>query len=243
MEMENPLHHFELHNLISLSLFGLDISINKAVIMMWLAIGLIFLFFRIAGAKKALVPSKIQSIAEISVDFLRGITTEYMGEDGKKYFPFIASLFFFILFCNLLGLIPGSYTVTSQVIVTGVFAFVVYLISVIVGLSIHGFGFFKILVPSGTPLWLIPLMIPIEVISQLARPVTLALRLFANMTAGHTVLAVLFGLTVALEFYLGWLPFTFSVLVYMLELFIAFIQAYIFSVLACVYIGDAIKLH
>ncbi len=241
--MENPLHHFELHAIVPLSLFGLDISINKAVIMMWIACGLIFVFFRAAGAARSLIPGKIQSVGEISVDFLRGITTEYMGDEGKKYLPFIASLFFFILACNLIGLVPGAYTVTSQLIVTGAFALLVYLISMVVGFGKHGLGFLKILVPSGTPLWLIPLMIPIEVISQLARPVTLALRLFANMTAGHTVLAVLFGLTVALKFYLGWLPFGFSVGVYILEMFIAFIQAYIFSVLACVYIGDAIKLH
>ncbi len=241
--MENPLHHFELHTLIPLSLFGIDISINKAVVMMWIACALIFLFFHVAGAQAQLVPGRLQSVAEIAVDFLRGLTTEYMGEEGRRYFPFIATLFFFILFCNLLGLIPGAYTVTSQLMVTGTFAFIVYLISVLVGLVKHGVGFFKILVPSGTPLWLLPLMIPIEVISQLARPVTLALRLFANMTAGHTVLAVLFGLTVALHFYLGWLPFGFSILVHGLEFFIAGIQAYIFSVLACVYIGDAIKLH
>jgi F-type H+-transporting ATPase subunit a len=241
--MENPLHHFELHTLVPLSLFGIDISINKAVIMMWIACILIFLFFRLAGAQAQLVPGLFQSLAEVSIDFLRGLTTEYMGKEGRRYFPFIATLFFFILFCNLLGLIPGAYTVTSQLMVTGTFAFIVYLISLLVGLGKHGAGFLKILVPSGTPIWLLPLMIPIEVISQLARPVTLALRLFANMTAGHTVLAVLFGLTVGLEFYLGWLPFGFSVLVYGLELFIAFIQAYIFSTLACVYIGDAIKLH
>jgi len=241
--LENPLHHFELHSIVPLSLLGLDISINKAVIMMWIACGLIFLLFRVAGSKRALIPGKVQSIVEISVEFLRGITTEFMGEEGEKFLPLIASLFFFILFCNLLGLIPGAYTVTSQVIVTGTFALLVYVISLMVGFSKHGLKFFRILVPSGTPGWLIPLMIPIEVISQLARPVTLALRLFANMTAGHTVLAVLFSLTIALKFYIGWLPFGFSVMVYILELFIAFIQAYIFSVLASVYIGDAIKLH
>lgn len=241
--MENPLHHFELHPIVHLSLFGLDISINQAVIMMWVVCGLVFLFFYLAARGRQQVPTKIQSLAEMAIEFLRTLVLDNMGEKGLKFLPFIATLFFFILFSNLLGLIPGAYTVTSQIMVTGLFAVVVYFISLVVGFVLHGLKFLSILSPSGTPWWLLPLMIPIEVVSQLARPVTLAVRLFANMTAGHTILNVLFALMLAGGVLVGWLPFGFTVPIYILEVFVAFIQAYIFTVLACVYIGDAIKLH
>jgi len=241
--MENPLHHFELHPLIPIHLFGLDLSVNQAVVMMWVVVATVSAFFWAAARAPQLVPSRMQSLAEISVEFLRGLIIENMGERGMRFFPFIATLFFFILFANLLGLIPGTYTVTSQLIVTGVFALVVYVMSLIVGFTIHGAHFFSILVPPGTPGWLLPLMLPIEVISQLARPVTLGVRLFANMTAGHTVLYVLFGLMLAGGALIGWLPFGFTVAVYILEVIVAFIQAFIFTILATVYLGDAIKLH
>jgi len=241
--MENPLEHFALHPLIPLHLFGLDLSINQAVIMMWVIIGLVSLFFWTAARRPQLVPSKLQSLAEVSVEFLRTLVLDNMGPKGMRFFPFIVALFFFILFANLLGLIPGSYTVTSQLVVTGIFALVVYVMSLIVGFSIHGLHFLSILVPPGTPAWLLPLMLPIEIISQLARPVTLAVRLFANMTAGHTVLFVLFGMMLAGGVLIGWLPFGFTIAVYLLEVIVAFIQAFIFTILATVYLGDAIKLH
>jgi len=241
--MENPLEHFALHPLIPLHLFGLDLSINQAVIMMWVIIGLVSLFFWTAARRPQLVPSKLQSLAEVSVEFLRTLVLDNMGPKGMRFFPFIVALFFFILFANLLGLIPGSYTVTSQLVVTGIFALVVYVMSLIVGFSIHGLHFLTILVPPGTPAWLLPLMLPIEIISQLARPVTLAVRLFANMTAGHTVLFVLFGMMLAGGVLIGWLPFGFTIAVYLLEVIVAFIQAFIFTILATVYLGDAIKLH
>lgn len=241
--MDNPLHHFELHHLIPIQLFSIDLSINQAVVMMWIVVGSVSLFFWSAARAPQLVPSKLQSLAEISVEFLRGLVIENMGERGMCFFPFIVTLFFFILFANLLGLIPGTYTITSQLMVTGVFALVVYVMSVIVGFSIHGLHFLSILVPPGTPGWLLPLMLPIEIISQMARPVTLAVRLFANMTAGHTVLIVLFGMMLAGGLLIGWLPFGFTVAVYLLEVIVAFIQAFIFTILATVYLGDAIKLH
>lgn len=240
---ESPLHPFELHEIVPISLFGFDISINKAVIWMWIVVGLAaFLLIR-AAQSKSLIPGKLQSLAELMVDFIRGIILDTMGEKGMRFFPFIATLFIFILFSNLLGLIPGSYTVTSQLIVTAVFALVVYALSVVLGFILHGGKFLGILVPPGTPGWLLPLMIPIELVSQLARPVSLAVRLFANMTAGHVILGVLFGLAVSGGLLIGWLPFAFTIAMNGLELGIAFIQAYIFTVLTCVYLGDAITLH
>jgi F-type H+-transporting ATPase subunit a len=165
-----------------------------------------------------------------------------MGEKGLKFFPFIATLFFFILFCNLIGIIPGSYTVTSQIIVTAFFAITVFIISQIVGFSIHGVRYLRIFVPSGVPKFIIPIIVPIEIVSMLARPLSLSVRLFANMTAGHTILIVLFTLAMGLK-YFGFLPFFFTVALTGLEIFIAFIQAYIFTILTCVYIGEAIEMH
>lgn len=241
---ESPLHPFELHNFIPINLGGLDISINKAVIMMWVVVGLISILMVAAGSARRLVPGKLQSLAEMLVDFIRGIILDTMGKDGMRFFPLIATLFLFILFCNLLGLIPGSYTVTSQIIVTAVFAITVYTLSLLMGLLIHGIKFIPgILIPPGTPWWLIPLMIPIEFVSQVARPVSLAVRLFANMTAGHTILGVLFGLAISGGLLIGWLPFAFTIAMNGLEVGIAFIQAYIFTVLTCVYLGDAFHLH
>ncbi|MER3423590.1 MAG: F0F1 ATP synthase subunit A [Nitrospiraceae bacterium] len=241
--MENPLHPFELHNFVHISLFGIDISLNKAVVMMWVVIAVVTALLIAAASSRRLVPTKLQSVAELLVDFIRGLILDTMGQDGLRFFPFIATLFLFILFSNLLGLIPGSYTVTSQLVVTAVFALTVYVMSLVVGFLRHGVKFLGILMPPGTPTWLLPLMIPIELVSQLARPVSLAVRLFANMTAGHVILAVLFSLAIAGGILIGWLPFAFTIAMYTLEVGIAFIQAYIFTVLACVYLGDAITLH
>lgn len=240
---ENPLHPFELHNLVPISLGGFDISINKAVIMMWVVVALVALLMVKASSSRKLVPSKLQNIAEMIAEFIRNIILDTMGHKGMKLFPLVTTLFLFILFCNLLGLIPGSYTVTSQIAVTAVFALAVYGLSVVLGFALHGIKFLGILVPPGTPGWLLPLMIPIELISQLARPISLAVRLFANMTAGHVILGVLFGLAISGGLLIGWLPFAFTIAMYGLELGIAFIQAYIFTVLSCVYLGDAITLH
>ena len=239
----DPLHPFELPPYLDLSLFGIDISLNKAVITMWIVIALIAWLFLQAAREQRLVPTKVQLVGEELVGFIRSMILDTMGEKGMRFFPFVASLFLFILFCNLVGLVPGSYTVTSQLIVTGGFALFVYSMSIVLGFALHGIKFIGILVPPGIPWVLVPLMVPIEIISQLARPLSLAVRLFANMTAGHTMLAVLFGMAVALPLWIGWVPFVFTVAIYALELMIAFIQAYIFTILSCVYLGDAIHPH
>ncbi len=287
----NPLHPFELHPYGSLSLFGLDISPNKAVVMMWIIIFLASSLLIIAARQQRLVPTRLQSLAELLVEFIRGMIMDTMGEKGMKFFPFVATLFVFILFCNLLGLIPGSYTVTSQIVVTAALALFVYIMSIVVGFVLHGIKFLGILMPAGTPLLLLPLMVPIELVSQLARPLSLAVRLFANMTAGHTILAVLFGMVVSIPLIAAplavkigllillvvlivgwrrviaatgtwglvgmcilipviltvvwsrWAPFVFSIAINGLEVGIALIQAYIFTILTCVYLGDAITLH
>ncbi|MFQ5482700.1 MAG: F0F1 ATP synthase subunit A [Nitrospinaceae bacterium] len=240
----SPLHHFELHPLVHLSLGGFDVSINKAIVAMWVGLGLVFVFFRIADGKGVnLIPGKVQSVAEIFLEFIQGMVTEFIGPEGRKFFPFVATLFFFILACNMIGLIPGSYTMTSQLVVTGTFAVLIFLMTLIIGMVKHGGHFMTILVPPGVPKIMIPFMVPIEIISMLARPISLSVRLFANMTAGHTVLAVLFGLTMTSPLWISWLPFGFTIIINFLEIAVAAIQAYIFTILTCVYIGDVIKLH
>ena len=241
--MESPVEHFELHRLIPIELFGFDLSINQAVVMMWLVVAAVALFFILGGRKRQLVPSKFQSLVEYAVIFLRQTVLDTIGPSGLVFLPFLTTLFFFILFCNLFGLIPGSYTVTSQVMVTGVFALFVYLLSLAVGFWYHGLGFLKVFAPPGVPALLMPAMVLIEFFSQTVRPITLAVRLFANMTAGHMVMSVFFGLMLMGGIWIGWLPFAVTVPLYILELLVAFIQAYVFVVLTCVYLGEAIHLH
>jgi F-type H+-transporting ATPase subunit a len=202
------------------------------------------LFMVVVKSGVRLVPGKLQSVAELALVFIKDMVDEFIGkEEARKYFPFIASLFFFILACNLIGMIPGSYTITSQLVVTGIFAICIFVLTLVIGFAKHGGHFLSILVPPGIPKLMIPLMIPIEIISMLARPISLSVRLFANMTAGHTILAVLFGLAMSASLLIGWLPFGFTIIINGLEIAIAFIQAYIFTILTCVYIGDVIHLH
>ena len=243
--MENPLHHFELHPLVHLSLLGFDISINKAIIAMWVALAIVFgLFMLVVKNGVRLIPGKLQSVLEMALEFVRDMVEEFIGkEEAPKYFPFVMTLFFFILACNLIGMIPGSYTITSQLVVTGTFAGFIFILTLFIGFAKHGFHFLTILVPPGVPKIMIPVMIPIEIISMLARPISLSVRLFANMTAGHTILFVLFSLAMSASLMIGWVPFGFTVVINGLELAIAFIQAYIFTILTCVYIGDVIHLH
>jgi len=228
-----------------MSLMGFDISINKAIIAMWVGLSIMFgLFMLVVKSGVRLIPGKLQVVAEIALGFIMDMVEEFIGKkEAPKYFPFIATIFFFVLACNLIGMIPGSYTITSQLVVTGVFASFIFVLTLFIGFAKHGLNFFGILVPPGVPKIMIPVMIPIEVISMIARPVSLSVRLFANMTAGHTILYVLFGLAMSTPLMIGWLPFGFTIAINGLEIAIAFIQAYIFTILTCVYIGDVIHLH
>ena len=243
--MENPLHHFEIHPIIHMTLMGFDISINNAVLAMWVGLLIMFgLFMVVVKSGVRLIPGKLQIVAELALGFIMNMVEEFIGKkEASKYFPFIATIFFFVLACNLIGLIPGSYTITSQLVVTGVFATFIFILTLFIGFIKHGLHFLGILVPPGVPKIMIPIMIPIEIISMIARPVSLSVRLFANMTAGHTILYVLFGLAMSTPLMIGWLPFGFTVAINGLEIAIAFIQAYIFTILTCVYIGDVIHLH
>jgi F-type H+-transporting ATPase subunit a len=237
------LEHFELHPIVRLHLLGIDVSITKAVIWMWIACFVLLVLSIIATRRSRLVPSGVQNIMESIVLFLRdNLVLETMGKEGLPWFPFIATLFLFILTCNLLGLIPGSFTATSNINVTATLAVVVFLSVQGVGLYKHGpIKYVKGLIPSGIPLWILPIIIPIEIISQFTKPFSLAIRLFANMLAGHAVILVFLTLILSMKSYIfGLLPLAGVVVMSAFEIFVALIQAYIFAILSALYIGAAI---
>lgn len=239
----DPLHHFQVVNYVNVAPLGLDISISNSVVWMWISVAAVFAFFRYAFRAPGLVPGRMQSLAEEGFLFVKNIVEENIGPAGRPYFPMIFALFFFVLFCNWTGLVPGSFTATSQLIVTATLALGIFFLSIVLGFYKHGLKFLGFFVPSGLPVVLLPLMVPIELISFLARPVSLSVRLFANMTAGHTVLGVLFFFSATLPLVGFWLPFGFSVVFTAVEIFIGFIQAYIFTILTCVYINDSLHMH
>jgi F-type H+-transporting ATPase subunit a len=242
-EGHSPLAQFEIKTLIPLQVGETDVSFTNSALFMTVTVILITLFMVLGMRKRALVPGRWQSVAELSYEFVANLLRDTVGNEGRKYFPFVFSLFMFILFGNMLGMIPYSFTFTSHIIVTFALALVVFLGVTILGFVKHGFHFFSFFVPPGVSIVLWPLMIPIEIISYLSRPISLAVRLFANLTAGHTMLKVFAGFVVSLGIVGGVLPLAFVVALTGLELLIAFLQAYVFTILTCFYINDAIHLH
>ena len=190
-----------------------------------------------------MVPGRWQSLAELSYEFVANMLRDNVGTAGQRYFPFIFTLFMFVLFLNLLGMIPYSFTVTSHIIVTFALAIVIFIGVTIIGFATHGIKFLKMFVPSGIPIALMPLLVVIEVISYLTRPISLSVRLFANMMAGHTMLKVFAGFVVGLGAIGGWAPLAFMVAFTGLEVLIAFLQAYVFAILTCIYLNDALHMH
>ena len=242
-EGHSPLAQFEIKTLIPLQLGDFDVSYTNSALFMSLTLILVTLFLILGVRRRALVPGRWQSMAEISYEFVSNLLRDTVGNEGRKYFPFVFSLFMFILFGNMLGMIPYSFTFTSHVIITFAMALTVFIGVTILGFVKHGIHFFSFFVPPGVSIILWPLMIPIEIISYLSRPISLAVRLFANLTAGHTMLKVFAGFVVSLGVVGGFLPFAFVVALTGLELLIAFLQAYVFTILTCFYINDAIHLH
>lgn len=240
----NPLEEFFLHPILKWRIGGYDLSVTEAVVSFWVIIGIALLAAFHIKVRATLVPGRFQGLIEMLYETMVRVVDENIGpENRKRYLPWILTIFIFVFLGNFLGLVPHVFTVTSELLVTGILAVTVYIASLVIGFATHGFRFFSVLVPEGVPGWMLPLIVPIEIISQLARPLSLAVRLFANMTAGHTILFVLFTLTGALAIYLKWLPFSISVVLYLLEVLVAFIQAYIFAILSAVYIGQAVKLN
>jgi F-type H+-transporting ATPase subunit a len=241
-----PLHQFEVTKMVDLQIGGLDLHITNSAVWMMAATVLVILFTTVFISRRALVPGRMQSLVELSYEFVANMIKDNVGNEGRPYFPFIFTLFMFILACNMLGMLPYSFTVTSQIAVTFGLAFVVFIGVTIVGFVKHGLGFFKFFLPQGVPGFLAPLVIPIEVLSYLIRPVSLGLRLFANLTAGHTMLKVFAGFIVPLgAFYIipGVIPMAAVIGLTVLEFAIAFLQAYVFAVLSCIYLHDAIHMH
>ena len=246
---ESPLKQFEIQPLVELNLFGQNISFTNSSL--WMTITTIFIlaFFTIPFLKSKktnsvedLYPSRLQVAAEMGFNFINNLITDTAGKEGRKYFPLVFSLFMFILFGNLFGMIPYSFTFTSHIIVTFGLALGVFIFVTVLGFIKHGLKFFSFFVIPGLPIYMLPLLIPIEVISYLSSLISLALRLFANMLAGHTLLKVFAGFVSALGFF-GILPLVFIVALTGLEILIAFLQAYVFAILTCLYINDALHLH
>ena len=242
------MEQFAVTTLIPLHLGGYDVSFTKQSLWMCIVVGAVTLFMALATSKRSLVPSRMQSMAEISYEFVANMIGGAAGEDGLRFFPFIFTLFMFVLFSNFLGLLPGSFTVTSQIIVT--FSLAVFIIAMVVvtGFLRHGIGFLKLFVPHA-PWYLLGLLVPIEFISFLTRPISLSVRLFANMLAGHTLLKVFASFVIALGGAGGLLsllsvaPMFLIVAITALELLVAFLQAYVFAILTCIYLNEALHLH
>jgi F-type H+-transporting ATPase subunit a len=240
----NPMHQFVINRYYPLYLFGYDASFTNSALWMIMATTFVtaLLVFSMRGA--AAVPGRLQSISEITYEFVANMVRQNAGDSGMKYFPVIFTIFMFVLSMNLLGMIPlpgiGAFTVTSHIIITFALAAFVFIGVTLIGIFKHGFSFLKLFAPSGVPIWLLPLIVVIEIISYFTRPISLSVRLFANMMAGHTMLAVFGSFVVGLGILGGWVPFLFMVLLMGLEVLIAFLQAYVFAVLSCIYLHDAL---
>jgi F-type H+-transporting ATPase subunit a len=245
----NPLEQFKIQRYADLSVGGADAAFTNASAFMLLALGLILGFFWLGTRNASIVPNRWQAALEGMTGFVTEMVDQNIGPKGRSFVPFIFSLFIFILFANIIGLFPWSFTVTSHIAVTFAFAALIFLICVLVGLVKHGFHFFSLFVPANTSPFLLLLIVPVELISFLSRPLTLSIRLFANMTAGHILLKVFAGFVISLGAAGGLLatlapvPFMMTVAFYALELIVAVVQAYVFALLTCIYLNDSINLH
>ena len=245
--MSDPIHQFEIHDLLPLVKIGArEISLTNSAIYMIVSVVLIVAFMIGATSGRRLVPTRLQALAEMTYEFVANMVRNSAGEEGMKFFPLVFSLFTFILVSNLIGLIPYSFTVSSQIIITASLALLVFFTVIIYGFYKNGFGFLRVFVPSGVPIYILPLIVVIEFLSFLTRPLSHSVRLFANMLAGHITLSVFAGFVTMLGAVglVGWVgaifPLALTVMLMALELLVAFLQAYVFAVLTCIYLADAI---
>jgi F-type H+-transporting ATPase subunit a len=240
----NPMTQFEVYRIgPEIKVGAFDISFTNASLFMVVSSLAILIIFNLGSKKNSLLPNKLQILAELSYTFVSKMISDTAGSKARPYFAFIFSLFMFVLFCNMFGMIPYTFTVTSHIIVTFVLASFIFIGVTIIGFIKHGFGYLKLFVPSGVPVVLLPIIVVIEIISYLSRPVSLSVRLFANMMAGHTMMKVFGGFVISLGIVGGWLPLSFSVALTGLEILVAFLQAYVFAILTCIYLNDALNLH
>jgi F-type H+-transporting ATPase subunit a len=245
--MADPIHQFEIHKIFTLGHIGnQEIAFTNSSAYMFGAVAIVSLLMIGGSAGRRLIPDRIQSLAELSYEFVGNTLRSSVGDEGMKFFPFVFSLFMFILTANLIGIIPYTFTVTSHIIITLCLALMVFLTVLLYGLYKNGLGFFKLFVPHGIPIYILPLIVVIEVISFLSRPVSHSVRLFANMLAGHITLKVFAGFVTSLSA-LGvigvagsLLPLAMTTALTALELLVAFLQAYVFTILTCIYLNDAL---
>ncbi|MEQ9814146.1 MAG: F0F1 ATP synthase subunit A [Azospirillaceae bacterium] len=240
--MASPIEQFEIHPILPIEVGGVDLSFTNSSLWMVIAVVLSTLVLSIGIRGRALVPNRMQSLAEMLYEIVANMIRDNVGRDGRRYFPFIFTLFIFVLFANLLGMIPIAFTVTSHLIVTFTLAAVVFVAVTILGFARHGLGYLRMFFPHGAPLWTAVILVPVELVSYLSRPISLSVRLFANMTVGHVLLKVIAGFVVALGV-AGIFPLGFLVALTALELFIAVLQAYVFTILTCIYLHDALHMH
>jgi F-type H+-transporting ATPase subunit a len=239
-----PLEQFKIEPLIKLpKLGGVDISYTNSALWMTIAVALVVLFLVLGMRQRALVPGRWQSLAEMFYEFVSNMLTEQAGSAGKPFFPFVFTLFMFILAGNLLGMVPYSFTFTSHIIVTFGLAFVVFIGVTVIGFMKHGVHFLSFFVPKGVPAVMLILLVPIEILSYLIRPVSLSIRLFANMMAGHTMLKVFAGFVIGLGVLGGWAPLALNVVLTGFEILVCFLQTYVFAVLTCIYLNDALHME
>ncbi len=246
--MSNPIEQFEIHSLFDLHVGGLDISYTNSSLWMSIAVITSISMLSIAMRRKALIPGRLQALAEMTYEFVANMIRENIGTKGRQYFPLIFTLFMVVLLGNMLGMLPYSFTYTSHIIVTAALALFIFFIIMILGIFRHGFHFFSLFIPKGVPWWLMPLIVPIEIMSFLIRPMTLSVRLFANMIAGHIMLKVFAGFSTGMVALgvggvLGSIfPMLFNSVLIGFELLIAFLQAYVFAILSCIYLKDTVEI-
>ena len=241
--MADPLHQFEIHTIVPMNIAGIDVSFTNASLWMTIAVAASILLMSVATRKRAMVPGRMQVISETMYTFVASMIRDNIGANGRQFFPMIFTVFMIVLMGNMLGMLPYSFTYTSHIAVTMGLALAIFLFVTIYGFVRHGMHFFSLFCPAGVPWALKPLIIPIEVLSYLIRPVTLSVRLFANMMAGHLMLKVFAGFSIAMGVGLGILPMFFNVALIGFEFLIAFLQAYVFTILCCIYLKDSIDLH
>ncbi len=239
----SPLDQFKIKTLAQMpEVAGFNVDFTNSSFAMVLAVILAYGFLMVGMRRREIVPNRFQSLVEMTYEIVSNTLRDNVGEQGRAYFPFIFSLFMFVLMCNLVGMIPYQFTATSHLAVTFSLAIMVFVTVTLVALIKHGVGFFGYFLPQGTPLWLAPLVYPIEVVSYLARPISLSVRLMANMFAGHLVLKIFAGFAIMMGV-AGIFPLAFVVFLTGFEIVIAILQAYIFTILTCVYLHDAVHLH
>ena len=239
----SPLEQFVWKPIVPAEIGGVDVSFSNSSLFMAITVLVATLFLVLGIRRSAIIPGRWQVAVELSYEFIAGLLKDTVGAEGRKYFPIIFTLFMFVLLGNLLGMVPYSFTFTSHIIVTFGMAFTIFIGVTILGFAKHGMHFFTFFAPPGTPMVMLPLLVPIEIISYLSRPISLSVRLFANMLAGHTLIKVIAGFIPVLGIAFGVLPLALVVALTGLEILIAFLQAYVFAILTCLYINDAIHLH